>query len=222
MNWIDIFSLVCILILTAIGIYRGFLKGLFRLIAWAASIIGAYMSQDILAGVISRNLEISGFTVTLVCICLGFLIPFITLFAIGHFVEKSIEDTSIGKVNRIFGGIIGAFKGWLICCILLTILHILPITGNLKETRNEAIAYSLYKFNIELIGFSSEEVDLVAIAERKASEISKEIADKAVEKAKETTEEVADKAKEAATKAVKETISEGADSLKKKVTNDKN
>lgn len=213
MNWINIVCIVCILILTLIGVWRGFLKDLFRLIAWAAALAGAYFANDLLAETISSNLEISGFTVTLVCICLGFLIPFISLFMIGHFVQKAVADTPVGKVNRIFGGILGACKGWVVCFIFLTILHILPVTGGLRETRNDAFIYSFYKFNLELLGFSSEEPDLIGIAEKKATELSKEITDKAVEKVKETTSQAAEQAKEAAVKAA----TDAKDSLAKKV-----
>jgi membrane protein required for colicin V production len=213
MNWIDIVCLVCVLVLTLIGVWRGFLKDLFRLIAWVAAIAGAYFANDLLADTISKNLDISGFTVTLVCICIGFLIPFITLFMIGHFVQKSIEKTSVGKVNRIFGGLFGAFQAWIICAIFLSILHILPVTGDLQESRNESIAYSFYKFNLEILGFSSEEPDLIGMAEKKATELSKEITDKAVEKVKETTTQAAEQAKDAAIKAA----TQAKDSLAKKV-----
>lgn len=224
MNWIDIFCLVCILILTLIGIWRGFLKDLFRLIAWAAALAGAYFAQDLLADIIATNLEITGFTVRLVCICIGFLVPFILLFMIGHFVQKSIANTSAGKLNRILGGILGACKAWVICFIFLSILHILPVSGDLKETRNNATAYNFYKFNLELFGFSSEEPDLLGIAEKKATEFSKEITDKAVEKVKGTTTQAAEQAKDAAVQAAKDAVSnakdvasEAKDSLVKKV-----
>ena len=216
MNWIDIFCLVCILILTLIGIWRGFLKDLFRLIAWAAALAGAYFAQDLLADIIATNLEITGFTVRLVCICIGFLVPFILLFMIGHFVQKSIANTSAGKLNRILGGILGACKAWVICFIFLSILHILPVSGDLKETRNNATAYNFYKFNLELFGFSSEEPDLLGIAEKKATEFSKEITDKAVEKVKGTTTQAAEQAKDAVSNA-KDVASEAKDSLVKKV-----
>ena len=211
MNWINIVCIVCILILTLIGVWRGFLKDLFRLIAWAAALAGAYFANDLLAETISSNLEISGFTVTLVCICLGFLIPFISLFMIGHFVQKAVADTPVGKVNRIFGGILGACKGWVVCFIFLTILHILPVTGGRRETRNDAFIYSFYKFNLELLGFSSEEPDLIGIAEKKATELSKEITDKAVEKVKESSAQAAEQAKEAAVQAAKDAVTNAKD-----------
>lgn len=213
MNWIDIVCLVIVLVLTLIGVWRGFLKDLFRLIAWAAAIAGAFFANDLLAGVVSRNLDINGFTVTIICICIGFLVPFLTLFMIGHFVQKSIAKTSVGKVNRIFGGIFGLFQAWVICFVFLTILHILPVTGSLHDTRNDSIAYSFYKFNLETLGFSSEEPDLIGMAEKKATELSKEITDKAVEKVKETTTQAAEQAKDAAVKAA----TNAKDSLVKKV-----
>ena len=228
MNWIDIFCLVCILILTLIGIWRGFLKDVFRLVAWAAALAGAYFAQDLLADTIATNLAISGFTVKLVSICIGFLVPFVLLFMIGHFVQKSIANTSAGKLNRILGGILGASKAWVICFMFLSILHILPVSGGLKETRNDAIAYNFYKFNLEVLGFSSDEVDLVGFAEKKASEFSKEITDKAVEKVKETTTQAAEQAKDAAVQAAedvkdaavnaaKETTDKAVSTVKEKV-----
>ena len=129
------------------------------------------------------------------------------------FRSKSIEKTSVGKVNRIFGGLFGAFQAWIICSIFLSILHVLPVTGNLQETRNASIAYSFYKFNLEILGFSSEEPDLIGMAEKKATELSKEITNKAVEKVKETTTQAAEQAKDAAVKAA----TEAKDSLVKKV-----
>lgn len=228
MNWIDIVCLICILVLTLIGIWRGFLKDVFRLVAWAAALAGAYFAQDLLADTIATNLAISGFTVKLVSICIGFLVPFVLLFMIGHFVQKSIANTSAGKLNRILGGILGACKAWVICFMFLSILHILPVSGGLKETRNDAIAYNFYKFNLELLGFSSDEVDLVGFAEKKASEFSKEITDKAVEKVKETTTQAAEQAKDAAVQAAedvkdaavnaaKETTDKAVSTVKEKV-----
>lgn len=228
MNWIDIVCLICILVLTLIGIWRGFLKDVFRLVAWAAALAGAYFAQDLLADTIATNLAISGFTVKLVSICIGFLVPFILLFMIGHFVQKSIANTSAGKLNRILGGILGACKAWVICFMFLSILHILPVSGGLKDTRNDAIAYNFYKFNLEVLGFSSDEVDLVGFAEKKASEFSKEITDKAVEKVKETTTQAAEQAKDAAVQAAedvkdaavnaaKETTDKAVSTVKEKV-----
>lgn len=212
MNWIDIFCLVCVLVLTAIGVWRGFLRDLFRLFAWIAAFAGAYFAQSQLADMIAKNLEISGFTVKLLCICIGFLVPFLTLFMIGHFVQNAVADTPVGKINRIFGGLLGVCKGWILCFIALSVLHLLPVSGDLHDTRNNAVAYKLYKKNLELFGFSSEEIDK-AFYEKKVENFSKKVTDKFDEKIKNVASEVTEQAKDAAVKAV----SDVKDSLVKNV-----
>ena len=97
-------------------------------------------------------------------------------------------------------------KASLICFILLTILHLLPVEGNLKNTRNNAVSYSVYKSSLEAMGYSSDEVNLRQMAKEKASELTKTITDKA----KGTTEEAADSAKAA--------VKNAADSVATKVT----
>ncbi len=210
MIWIDIVCLVCILLFTLVGVWRGFLRSVFRLGAWACAIVGAYISQDFLSGFIARNLDISGFTVKLVCICVGFLVPFLAISLIGIFANKAISGTAVSKVNRAFGGVFGAIKAYAICFVLLTILHIIPVSGSLKEARNNSTSYSIYKANIELLGFSSEEVDLIGVAEKKASELSKELTDKAMEKAKEGATQAAEEIKNKAEEEAKKIIDEGA------------
>ena len=219
MNWIDIFCLVCILILTLIGIWRGFLKDVFRLVAWAAALAGAYFAQDLLADTIATNLAISGFTVKLVSICIGFLVPFLLFLFIGHVANKAVSGSAVSKLNRGLGALLGAMKAYIICFVFLSILHILPVTGSLKDSRDSSASYSVYKWNIEVMGFSSDEVDLVGIAEKKATELSKELTDKAVEKAKEEATQAAEAVKDSivdAAKAAADSIKEASEKAAKK------
>lgn len=185
MVWIDVVCLICIIIFAAIGVWKGLLKSIFHLCAWIFAILGAYFAQDLLSGVIARNFEAGRFAITLICICIGFLVPFLAFSFIGHIVHKAVSNSSISKVNRILGALLGVIKASVICFVFLSILHILPITGTLKENRNSSFSYSAYRFSLEAMGFSSEEVDLAGIAEKKANELSQEIADKATETVKE-------------------------------------
>jgi len=88
-------------------------------------------------------------------------------------------------------------KATLIYFVYLTILHLLPVEGNLKAVRNNAIAYSVYKSSLETMGYFSDEVNLRKMAKEKASELTKSITDKTIDKAKDTAEEAADNAKAA-------------------------
>ena len=225
MNAIDIVCLIIILFLMLLGLWYGFFRGIFRLIAWAAGIVGAYFACDLLSDFISNTLQASAFSTKLVCMCIGFLVPFLLFLFVGRFLQHITENTTVGKADRILGGIFGVIKALLICFVLLTILHLFPFGGIIPETRDNAFAYDAYKATLELMGYSSKPVNLLDVAEKKANEITKSITDKAAEKASEAAKEAADKAtevvkesaKEAADKAAevaKESVKDAVDSLK--------
>lgn len=215
MTWIDIVCLVCIFLFGAIGFWRGLLKSIFRLAAWLFAIIGAYLAQSMFTEIIVTNLNLSVFTVKLICVCFGFLIPFLAISFIGHLIHKAVSDSAISGINRWLGATMGAIKATIICFVFLSILHILPVTGNLKAARNEAFSYKSYKFCLETAGISSKEIDIIGKAEQKASQFSKKITDKAVEKAK---NEAASRANEAAINA-KEAAKQAVDEVKQKASN---
>lgn len=214
MNAIDIICLVIILFLMLLGLWQGFFRGIFRLVAWAGGIVGAYFACDLLSDFISSTLQASAFSTKLVCMCIGFLVPFLLFLFIGRLLNHLTEGTTVGRVDRILGGIFGVIKALLICFVLLTILHLFPFGGIIPETRDTAFAYDAYKGTLELMGYSSQPVNLLEVAEQKASEITKSITDKAAEKTSEVVSDVADKAAEKATEVVKESVKDAVDSLK--------
>lgn len=225
MVWIDIVCLVCIVLFALIGLWRGFLKSIFRLCAWIGGILGAYFSQDLIGGLVASNLEMSGFTVTLVCICVGFLVPFLLLSFVGHFLNKMVSGSVVSGINRILGGVLGIVKALILCFLFLTVMHLLPVSGDLRENRNNALSYAAYKWSLEVMGFSSEEVDLKGMAEEKVDKLTQDITDKAIEKVKEESAAAAEKAKEEAAKAVdkvKEDAAGAVESAKEKATEAKN
>ena len=214
MNAIDIICLVIILFLMLLGLWQGFFRGIFHLVAWAGGIVGAYFACDLLSDFISSTLQASAFSTKLVCMCIGFLVPFLLFLFIGRLLNHLTEGTTVGRVDRILGGIFGVIKALLICVVLLTILHLFPFGGIIPETRDTAFAYDAYKGTLELMGYSSQPVNLLEVAEQKASEITKSITDKAAEKTSEVVSDVADKAAEKATEVVKESVKDAVDSLK--------
>ncbi len=210
MNTIDIVCLAFITLMILIGVWHGLFRGIFRLLAWAAAIAGAYFANKLFAVSVADSLSCSGFSASLICLCVGFLIPFLALLFAGHVGNKFISDTIVSKVDRILGAIFGAIKAVMIIFVVLTVMHVLPFGGVIKETRDTAVAYSLYKGTLETLGYSSDPIDLVDVAEKKATEITKTMTDKAAEKASEVAKEAADKATEAA----KEAVSKAADEAK--------
>lgn len=177
MVWIDIVCLVCYLLFMVVGLWKGFLKGLFRLVAWICGLLGAYFGQKYCSGFLVENLSMSIFTVKIICIVTGFLLPFILCSIIGHFVDKAVSNSGLSIANRILGAALGAIKATIACFLFLTVLHFLPASGSFYETRSNAIGYSAYRWSLGVMGFSTEEVNIVEIASQKAEEISQKAFD---------------------------------------------
>ncbi|MBR6379482.1 MAG: CvpA family protein [Fibrobacter sp.] len=223
MVWIDIVCCVIIVLLALLGLWRGFLKSIFKLCAWIAALLGAYFATGFIGDFIASNLEISGLTVKIICICVGFLVPFLLFSFIGHILNNAVKDSAISGVNRLLGAVFGVAKALIICFLFLSVIHLIPASGDLKQARNDAISYSAYKWSLEVMGFSSEEIDIIDMAEKKATEM----ADSAVEASKEAVEKEAAKAvdnakqaaKDAAIKAVEGTTDVARDAVEK--TSDK-
>ena len=223
MVWIDIVCCVIIVLLALLGLWRGFLKSIFKLCAWIAALLGAYFATGFIGDFIASNLEINGLTVKIICICIGFLVPFLLFSFIGHILNNAVKDSAISGVNRILGAVFGVAKALIICFLFLSVIHLIPASGDLKQARNDAISYSAYKWSLEVMGFSSEEIDIIDMAEKKATEM----ADSAVEASKEAVEKEAAKAvdnakqaaKDAAIKAVEGTTDVAKDAVEK--TSDK-
>lgn len=218
MNTIDIVSLALMTLLALIGVWHGLLRGIFRLIAWATAVIGAYLTNAYFAESVANSLGCSSFSATIVCLCVGFLIPFLLFLFIGHVINRAVSDTVVSKVDRILGALFGVVKAVLILFVLLTVMHVLPFGGVIKETRDTAVAYSLYKSTLETLGYSSDPIDLVDVAEKKATEFTKNMTDKAAEKASEVAKEAADKATEAAKEAAAKAVEEAKDAAKSAVS----
>jgi membrane protein required for colicin V production len=223
MVWIDIVCCVIIVLLALLGLWRGFLKSIFKLCAWIAALLGAYFATGFIGDFIASNLEINGLTVKIICICIGFLVPFLLFSFIGHILNNAVKDSAISGVNRLLGAVFGVAKALIICFLFLSVIHLIPASGDLKQARNDAISYSAYKWSLEVMGFSSEEIDIIDMAEKKATEM----ADSAVEASKEAVEKEAAKAvdnakqaaKDAAIKAVEGTTETTKDAVEK--TSDK-
>ena len=180
MTWIDIVCLACIVLFTLLGLWKGMLKSIFRLCAWAGGIFGAYVAQGLLANTIATNLELSPFSVRLVCICIGFLVPFLAFLFMGRLANKAVAGTAVSKLNRGLGAFLGAIKAYVVCFVFLSILHILPVTGSFKDSRDNSMEEEFEnREQIEISKYyeSLPKTTLVAISEFKNGELDYRMAE---------------------------------------------
>lgn len=209
-----------------VGLYRGFLRSIFRIVAWVLGIAGACCAHLFLSNFVIENFDVSPLMVKPICLIIGFVVPFALAQLAGHFLHSAVNHSIIGKPNRILGFLFGAIKASAILFVILTIVHFLPLKqGMLYEIRETSVSYDAYKGTLDLMGYPTERKVFIKEAEKKAKELTKGITDKATEKAKEGAEEIADKAKTAAENAAenaankaKEAAVEAADKAIDKVS----
>lgn len=153
MNPIDI----CIVVILAIGLIRGIMKGfvleLTGLLSVLIGIVGAYRYASDVNQYISPYLNWEPKYVQLTAFILTFLV-IASLFAlIGKALTKFLNFIALGMLNRIVGGIFGLLKmSIIVFFVVLIISSANKKIGFLKD--NEVVADSItYSFFNDLIDF---------------------------------------------------------------------
>ena len=146
MNWIDIICLSLIIIFSLLGFISGFVKSFFKLLAWILGFVGAYFAFDLFGAFIYSNIEISMLSLRLICWIAGFLIPFISMQILCYFLNRIISKSFFSSFNRIGGLAFGFFKSLIACCLLLSVIHLIPAIHDFKEKRDAAVASQVYQY----------------------------------------------------------------------------
>lgn len=142
-NWIDIFCGSVLLILGGLGAYFGLVKTLVHLLAWVGGGVGVFYAPEFVEPFLARNLDVSETALMIFSRVVGFLLPFLSLRILGHFVNKFVKR-HFSLANALGGGLLGLVKGAIPCLILLSTLCLLPLSGNLKSQRDASFAYGVY------------------------------------------------------------------------------
>ncbi|MBP5248153.1 MAG: CvpA family protein [Fibrobacter sp.] len=212
MNWIDIFCGSILLILTGIGIFCGLAKSIIHLIAWIGGAIGVIYAPEFLGPFLSNNFNFSETTLVILTQVFGFLVPFILLRILGHFINKFIKR-HFSLLNALGGGFLGFIKGLIPCVILLSTLYILPLSGSLMSTRDSSFAYSAYRYALHKTGVSQKIQDTENSIRQSINDHISETMDSAKAKASAAAEEAVNHAAEKASTSAKETVKKAASKI---------
>ncbi len=138
-HWVDLF----ILILLALGLFRGYQTGVVR---QAVGIAGVFVSFGLavqlmseVGAVAAASLPIAPSAAPLVGFVLVFLGAQILVRALVHVAESVLEALRLSVLNRLAGGLFGAFQA----ALLASLLFVLADPMGLPEpaTRREAQFY---------------------------------------------------------------------------------
>ncbi len=147
--FIDVIVFIFIIVFLIFGAMDGFVVSVLYLAAWTVGILSAWLFGGTFSSMLNANLE--GLQ-PLLALCLGtllaFLLPFLLIRIAAAVVKsfiKKFNATMLTTANRILGGVFGALKGIAVAVILLTVVHFLPVQGNLKQSRESSMFYSIYE-----------------------------------------------------------------------------
>jgi membrane protein required for colicin V production len=150
-NWLDITIIICF----AIGIIKGLFDGIIKQVISVISLVLAIVLSGSIATWLRKLVNahfqiensISAGTVSAIYYVIVFIV-IITLFALlSKFVDKIINYTPAGILNRLFGALFGAFM-WMLCLsILLNIVAVFDSKNSLisKQTTEKSVYYDKVK-----------------------------------------------------------------------------
>ncbi len=143
MNQLDL----VILIIVGIGLIRGLFKGFVMSIASLAGLIlGFYMSLRFawyIEGLLREAIGSDSSLMHLLAFGLCYALVIILVFIAGKSLEKVLSVTPLGCVNRIGGGLFGAFKGLLLVSAFIYVFEIADRNSQLikAESKEQSVMY---------------------------------------------------------------------------------
>lgn len=123
MNQVDIAILIVIVISSAFGLWRGFIKEVLSLLSWIAALVVARLYSEPLADMLVSLIDSSSIRyVTAFCLLFVMVIMIGTL--INHFMTKVLTITGLKFLDKLLGAVFGVARGTVIILVILFILNV--------------------------------------------------------------------------------------------------
>lgn len=148
-NWVDIVILMIFFFSILAGLMRGIVKEVLSVLTWIAAFVIASLFASDVANMFTHSnagqAVISGTTnaigsnvespVSIVSLGLSFICLFLVTLIVGSLftsvISRAVDSAGIGFANRLFGGVFGIFRGFL---INLMIVFVIQLTSYDKES----------------------------------------------------------------------------------------
>lgn len=154
MNYVDI----VLFVILALGIYRGFRKGLiiavFGALALFVGIYGGIHLSDYVAELLSSSFNIDVEWLPFAAFVLTFIALIVGIHLMGKGITKALNITILGTVNKVAGALFGLARMALMISISLLILHPLNLKMGLIKPeiyQNSLLYLPMYNFSAALI-----------------------------------------------------------------------
>jgi membrane protein required for colicin V production len=132
--------LACVFIL--MGIYRGFVEEVIRLVAVVAAFFAGISLYRTVAGYI-KFLHLSGSLLSVIAFLAIFLACVLAIVVLGMLIKKVVHLTVLGWVDRLCGGVLGFVKIFFLAWIIVMTISSLPFDG-IKKWFKPSKAYAFF------------------------------------------------------------------------------
>ncbi len=152
---VDIIILVILVFFFISGLRRGLIRQVLDIVGIIFAFVGAFYLAHYLAGYLEQSIEIT-YSISLVIAAVVIFIGILLIFhALGILFKKMAEITLFGSVDRVGGGLFGAFKGVLLVSLLLVIAFNIPLPDKAqRELRTRPLSTAIYPVLPSLFDFT--------------------------------------------------------------------
>ncbi len=137
MNWLDL----TILVLLAIGAYRGYATGMIRQVTGIVGLVLAFLLavqlMDEVGRVIRESLAVSETVAPILGFVLVFLVVRLLVMALVRLIESLLSALRLSAVNRLAGGAFGIFQAALLLSLAFLVLRPTNFPGPHARARAE-------------------------------------------------------------------------------------
>lgn len=122
MNGLDIFIIIVISLGLVRGFFRGFIKEVSSIVGVIAGFYGAYTYYQLLANYLNSWISKWGIYVDIGSFCLIFCAIVSVTAVMAYVIREFLRVVFLGWVDRFFGVIFGAIKGFLVASVVFVVL----------------------------------------------------------------------------------------------------
>lgn len=115
------------------GIRRGLIRQILEIAGIIAAFVAAFYAAHHLAAYLERKIEIT-YNLALIISAMAIFVGILVAFHLaGIILQKMVNITPLGHVDRLGGGLFGLLKGTLLVSLLLVIVLNLPFPSQFRE-----------------------------------------------------------------------------------------
>lgn len=145
MHILDIILTILGIIFLFLGIKRGLIGELIRLLAMTVGVIVAFLyTHEVIQWSCIKNLHLQHELKQIIIFLSIYLICAIIIVLIGRILKRIVHCTPLGWIDRILGAVIGLLKTGIIAYVVCLSISALPIRW-VHDTTNDSFIYSTYR-----------------------------------------------------------------------------